>query len=313
MQRLTATTVVFAVVLLAVLCSATQSQSETSPLGMRASLHSRTLKTASKPPSGQSNRVDDLELIDNGDGTYTLAWSYFNVGDYNQDGIVNIQDITPLAAHFNESADASNEWIDGNGDTIINISDITPLAAGFFSQVAEYAVESSGDEGESWSEAMRVEFNAAIQEPAGTRKRFAVPLPEPAELNLYRVVPFDSSGTAFGPESNLVRFTAQPPTLKLSDETPADAGDGSYEAPYLVTVSTEYQLVVTIGEGSPVTTELSFQTFPPAMISISNESPFTLVVDNEMAGDFWVQALWREVAPVKSNRLYFRVEATLPP
>jgi len=95
-------------------------------------------KIVSKPPTGEANRVDDLELIDNGDGTYTLTWSYRNVGDYNQDGIVNISDLTPLAVHFNEPADETNEWIDGNQDGLINIQDITPLAANFFTTVEGY-------------------------------------------------------------------------------------------------------------------------------------------------------------------------------
>jgi len=35
-------------------------------------------KLASKPPTGASNKVNDLELHDNGDGTYSLTWSYRN-------------------------------------------------------------------------------------------------------------------------------------------------------------------------------------------------------------------------------------------
>src|SRR4030042_2603552 len=33
-------------------------------------------KIVSPPPTGDATRVEDLELIDNGDGTYTLTWSY---------------------------------------------------------------------------------------------------------------------------------------------------------------------------------------------------------------------------------------------
>ncbi len=91
-------------------------------------------KFASRPPEGARNAVDDLSVSDNGDGTLTLTWSYRNLGDYNQDGAVNIADITPLAEHFLESTSAQNEWIDGNADGTISIGDVTPLAEYFFSQ-----------------------------------------------------------------------------------------------------------------------------------------------------------------------------------
>ncbi|OPX22166.1 MAG: hypothetical protein B1H03_05065, partial [Planctomycetales bacterium 4484_113] len=65
-------------------------------------LQTEEKKLVSSPPTGEANRVDDLALTDNGDGTYTLTWSYKNIGDYNQDGIVNVMDLTPLAVHLGE-------------------------------------------------------------------------------------------------------------------------------------------------------------------------------------------------------------------
>jgi len=269
-------------------------------------------KLVSRPPSGAANAVSDLEVVDNGDGTYSLVWSYVNAGDYNQDSIVNIMDVTPLAAHFNETAEPTNEWIDGNRDGGITILDVTPLAAGFFCELADYAVETSDDEGASWDEVARVNFSEGVEEPAGTRKSFVHLLTDPVEMALYRVVPYDSIGVEPGPESAPARFTSAPPALDLSDETPANAGEGTCDAPYLVEIDTQYRLVVMTGE-TEVTTELSFETLPPAFIAISEESPFMLTVENELAGDFWVQAAWRELAPLRSNKLYFRVEAQLPP
>ena len=146
-------------------------------------------KLISKPPVGEANRVDDLELIDNSDGTYTLTWSYKNVGDYNQDGIVSIADITPLAVHFNEPADETNEWIDGNSDGIISIADITPLAVNFLNDVAGYAVEGSDEVKEASSQSLFVDFAQAI----GIPKRFYFRL-ESLDYSYYQVVSTDSKG-----------------------------------------------------------------------------------------------------------------------
>ena len=149
-----------------------------------------TGRYASTPPGGPSNRVDDLLLADNGDGTYTLTWSYRNTGDYNQDGFVNIQDITPLAVHFNEPAGGANEWIDGNRDGAINIMDVTPLAANFFVDAASYAVEASETQDGLFSEVDSVPLSAASGDG---RKRFVHTLSlEPGVW--VRVVPADSSG-----------------------------------------------------------------------------------------------------------------------
>jgi len=62
----------------------------------------RVAKAVSAPPAGEANRVEDLSVADNGDGTYTLFWHYRNLGDYNQDGVVSIADVTPVAIHYGE-------------------------------------------------------------------------------------------------------------------------------------------------------------------------------------------------------------------
>jgi len=175
-------------------------------------------KFVSTPPTGPSNRVDDLEITDLGDGTYTLSWNYTNVGDYNQDGIVNIMDITPLAVHFQEPADSGNEWIDGNGDTVINIMDITPLAANFLCDCAGYSIRGA-DAPDAPEEGFTEIGMAAFSLAAGEgRKRFQVPLPESA-FGYFAVAPFDSAGE-LGELSNVLKLLNQPPVADLiADKT----------------------------------------------------------------------------------------------
>lgn len=76
-----------------------------------------------------------------------MTWEAQLTGDYNQDGVVNILDLTPLAAHLNESV-ADNPAlivIDGNNDGVVNISDLMPLAAYFWSEMVGFKIELTED------------------------------------------------------------------------------------------------------------------------------------------------------------------------
>lgn len=95
-----------------------------------------------------------------------LRWTERLIGDYDQNGIVNASDITPLAQHFGETInyrsavdtegiegwpvglsyapnDASN-WrlarIDGNMDGVINAADVTPIAQHWQQSLSGYRV-----------------------------------------------------------------------------------------------------------------------------------------------------------------------------
>jgi len=168
-------------------------------------------KLVSSPPTGEANRVDDLELIDLGDGTYTLTWSYVNVGDYNQDGIVDIKDITPLAVHFNEAVDETNEWIDGNADSVINIQDITPLAAHFFCDVAGYEIEGATVGGD-FSTFKMVDFPVGAWHAMPLQLEHTFSAGEAGALARFRVVPVDSWGE-LGIGSNEVELPVSAPEI----------------------------------------------------------------------------------------------------
>jgi len=101
------------------------------------------------PPIGAGSVVSDLAVVEE-NGDYRLVWSYRNPGDYNQDGTAKIDDLTVLAVHFGHGMDADGNWpdpldevVDGNGDGVVDIKDVTPLAANFFGTVAGYAVRAA--------------------------------------------------------------------------------------------------------------------------------------------------------------------------
>ncbi len=171
---------------------------------LRAQLTNRlATRVVSVPPSGPENEVTDLVVTDNGDETYTLEWSYFNVGDYDQNGTVAIADITPLAQHFFHQAtdgvwpDTDDEYIDGDGNGVINIGDITPLAQHFFNEVAAYSIEAAVEFDGTYEEIATVDFSEAVE---GSRKRFKLTSgfiyssQTSERFNYFRVTPLDRAG-----------------------------------------------------------------------------------------------------------------------
>ena len=74
--------------------------------------------------------------IDNGNGSYTFVWDYYNLGDYDLSGEVAVPDITPIANNYLAStSDGTNDrvesFIDGDSSGEIGISDITPIATNY--------------------------------------------------------------------------------------------------------------------------------------------------------------------------------------
>jgi hypothetical protein len=92
-------------------------------------------RSASQPPQGAYNIVEaEIEVA--AADQVRLIWTQRNTGDYDFNGVVNIADLTPLAAHFQESYDSGDPnryalatyWIDGDRNSEINLADITAIA-----------------------------------------------------------------------------------------------------------------------------------------------------------------------------------------
>ena len=147
-------------------------------------------KFASAPPAGETNKVTDLAVLDNGDGTFDVTWRYRNAGDYDQNGSVGISDITPIAMHYGEEATSSNEWIDGDDGDTIDIGDITPIAMNFGVQCAGYVIESCGTAEGDFTPEHTEDFGNAAGEG---RLEFRTPLTLTVG-DWVRVVPIDGAG-----------------------------------------------------------------------------------------------------------------------
>jgi len=135
-----------------------------------------TARFASAPPTGAANRVDDLTISDIGGGSYALTWHYKNLGDYDQDGTVALEDIYPLAEHYGELyelADTSciQAVIDGSGNGVVDIADITAIAINFDVECAGYDVEQADTSDGLFTDTDPVSLSSATGEG---RKKFSV-------------------------------------------------------------------------------------------------------------------------------------------
>ncbi len=174
-------------------------------------------KSVATPPTGEVNRVNDLTILDKGDGTYTLTWHYRNLGDYDQDGIVGLPDIYPLAEHFGETyeptdANCIQAVIDGSSNGRIGIEEITPIAMNYAVDVHHYAVEGAPDQEGPF------EPVGEIAQDAGTgegRLEYSAIIESPAAL-WHRVVPYDSEGEPGEPSNAVLRPSNEPIIYEVS-------------------------------------------------------------------------------------------------
>jgi hypothetical protein len=76
-----------------------------------------------------------------------IQWSHLNPGDYDQNGAVNISDLTPLGLHFGATGPFNSnsvQWVvDGDHNGEINLADITVIGQNFGNEVAGYDVYAS--------------------------------------------------------------------------------------------------------------------------------------------------------------------------
>jgi len=145
-------------------------------------------------PGGEYNQVDDLTTAITDDGEEGIQWTYKNVGDYNLDSLVSVNDLTPIGQHFGaQEGDADWEAIsifaDGNRDGFVTVNDITPIGQNFGSQIVAWDVLGSDSEDGPFTVVDRVPWDSGERlEPSGLRLYRYAPS---ADYEFYRVVPVD--------------------------------------------------------------------------------------------------------------------------
>jgi PKD repeat protein len=177
-------------------------------------------------------------------GSATLSWYLALQGDYDQNGEVNIADITPIAQNFGNVgpfAEGSAEAVvDGDGNGEINIADLTPIGQNFGRTANSYNVYRSSDPADvgtgnapngAGAELLgTLPLSGAVGGPPAGRSFFSFQLPD---LNIdyyFWVRPNDAADGAGedGTPSNVVDGAAAnlPPVAQLNADT------NPYEVPH---------------------------------------------------------------------------------
>jgi len=236
-------------------------------------------KSVATPPTGEANRVTDLAISDNGDGTFALSWHYRNLGDYDQNGTVGIEDITPLAQHYNEEVPGDDTErnslqavIDGSGNGRIGIEEITPIAMNFAVEVEHYAVEGAPEEAGTY------ELVSEIAQDMGSgegRLEYSAIIESPAAL-WHRVVPYDSEGAPGEPSDAVLRPSNEP----IIYEASPTEGYQHEEYTYAATVTGAEPLEYVWDFGGGASPDTSSESSPTVTLADAGEYEASLTVTN---------------------------------
>ncbi len=178
-------------------------------------------KSVATPPSGDNDRVLDLSLADHYDTTYTLTWSYRNLGDYDQNGTVGISDITPLAIHYGEDVPEGDDErntiqavIDGSENDKVDIADITPIAMYYGTECAAYSIRAASSHPESIEDTSEIDTAPVALAEGDDRKIFSVELVLSPRTYI-AVAPMDADETP-GELSSVVLVPNHAPVAELT-------------------------------------------------------------------------------------------------
>jgi len=222
-------------------------------------------RKASAAPSGADNAVLDL-AIDSATPSWPREYTFsLQVGDYDQNGLVNVSDLTPLGANFGAGVeyDAPAEhagigwwpagdpegggylnWrrarIDGNHDGLINVSDITPIAQHWQESCRGYRVYLAPPGGSPARLPNPQDAGAevtlgrpAVEQGAPVRYHFSYAAGTAGEYQVY-VVACGGADYAEGTPGNVLTFTVPPPGENLPPTVSLAADPAAGQAPLAV-------------------------------------------------------------------------------
>lgn len=273
-------------------------------------------RTVSTPPN-----VAGSAAILEFDGVDQLDWRFASIGDYNQDGLVGVSDITPLGVNFlTQSPDFPDPWpyehafsvVDGDSNGEISVSDLTPIGVHFNKSIfggynvygstvpADYPADAGDDNGGATLLGNLTIADDATGDPVADRLMFNFTVTAPQVGEVYWVRPND--GTDDGQPSNLVGSSPDQPVLALTN--PPGTGSGTAGDPYVANVTTDYIFTLT----DPVDGDVSNDA--GTIYNVSNgagtidTADATLNIEDAFTGNFNVTASYNGT-PNRSDTTVF--------
>ncbi len=291
------------------------------------------VRSVSTPPRAAAAALKDMKF----EGSDKLTWSYCAPGDYDQNGVVNIADLTPISKHFHETSpdgpghpfpfDSAQSIVDGDSNGEINLSDLQPLSKNLGIDVlGGFRVFTSATEADSPSApdapngagAMEVTaaplgIDAASNSADRSTKRltFGVTLTAKVADQFYWVRPYDGLGNA-GIASILHPTNVALPVGVDASATQPESGTGLLTDPYVLKGDKTYAFKLTDNaDGSDLTTDpgTKFIVTPPAAGSFTGN---VLSLDQTYDGDLTVGALFNGLPEDDGSNVYCSAQSVPP-
>jgi len=130
-------------------------------------------RAASGSPTLERNKVTDLAITEQSAETATLRWTEVNKGDYNNDSLVAVSDLTPIGQNFGANVASASDplslgLVDGDGNGVINVSDITPIGQNFGNMITGYKLFLNAEGTDPYGDGitvLRADFNSDLKHP----------------------------------------------------------------------------------------------------------------------------------------------------
>ncbi len=189
-------------------------------------------RQAAQVPTGTYNAVDDLKIISQDSGTATLWWTEKNVGDYNNDSLVGVADLTPLGIYYEQEVATSSDPLrvglaDGNGDGRVTVADITQIGANFGNQLTGYKLYTDAAGGSEYGSSITVLREDFDDDPLHPIE-YSYVANVPVGYTKFTVRPVADGGAEVGPVSIAAEVADDPgaPDPPSNVTATSDAGTG---------------------------------------------------------------------------------------
>ncbi|MCB1186950.1 PQQ-binding-like beta-propeller repeat protein [bacterium] len=186
-------------------------------------------------PDPEKSKVTDLAI--SGDTSLaTFSWSYANPADYDQNGEVNIADLTPVGVHFGKDSSAS-DWAtasiaDGDGNGLVNLADITPIGQNYLNRINGFELQ-LGDSSDASEWTLAADVAVSEGTVSSGRRSFSYELASASE-GWYRAVPYENGNPrSLGEPGNTVQLAGSDPSPSGYSEPggPGNSGTTPFSGP----------------------------------------------------------------------------------